>query len=423
MNTGSSTISVRQPLVECQAETTSLTSLTHVAWRRVIFYLSGDLPTLLHVSSLSSDLQDICRPYITSFFHTIDEPIPPLPETYYYHHLVRLVLEGHLDASSIFEFYYAFQYYADDCHAPPYPAWPHLPENATEAQARNFDRLFRQAVRASPFISSDMESKVCASFYQGNRGAALAVLLPLCTRLKMLEPPVESGICVSVFQSIAHEYQRRDTSAEKIRQHAREAAVRDRGAPQERKCLQSASSDTLPLSELLVLFIGAHQHGYSFPLVEIAPFMGIPSLHRIILQGVLDQTFPGWPATFSKCSCPEIYFQKAAVSRQAVLTFADALDPPCEIRQWYKEPRADVADSIEGDPTWDRVMISRNPDGSKSIDIHFEDQGGNPGWEHAWVSWLARGKMQDWRRLSEVFELDEGDSKLDGYSKSALYVY
>jgi hypothetical protein len=123
--------------------------------------------------------------------------------------------------------------------------------------------------------------------------------------------------------------------------------------------------------------------------------MGIPSLHRIILCGLRDRQFPGWPKGEVKSSCPEIYFQESSVSRQAVLAFAEGLSAPCEIRQWYERPIRDNGVDDPEDPSWDRVLISKRADGTKNIEVRLDYEGGNPGYNYDWVSWLYWGKMHD----------------------------
>ena len=53
--------------------------------------------------------------------------------------------------------------------------------------------------------------------------------------------------------------------------------------------------------------------------------------------------------------------------------------------------------------------MKHREDGGKTIEAKFDFEGGNPGHDHAWVSWLYHYKMQDWRRLDEQFTLQEGD--------------
>ncbi|TKX26623.1 hypothetical protein C1H76_1155 [Elsinoe australis] len=409
---------VTQKATEHEHEKASLSLLPHVVWRRIVFYLSGDLTALLHVSAFSADLQRICRPYVSSFFHAIDEPVAPLSKAYYYHDLLRLVLVGHLNASSIHEFYYDAQYTGPDPRFPPPSFSEYLSGNATDLERRSFLQLARQAVRNASFIRPETEDEIFARFEKGEQDVAIALLLPLCTSLKLVEPPVKSKICATLFQTIAQEYQRRGVSADMARERAGKAAIRDRTVPQISTSSGSNSSDALPFSELSILYIRSDPLGWSFSLVELAPFMAIPSLHRIILHGVLDQIFPGWPAGACECRCPEIYFQQSAVSPQAALAFAECLSPPCEVRQWYKQPRQDIAECVEGEwnheaaPEWDHVVVNERTDGTKSVVIGLDYGGGNSPPIHAWVSWLGREKMRDWRRLDELFEVEEGDDRI-----------
>lgn len=48
--------------------------------------------------------------------------------------------------------------------------------------------------------------------------------------------------------------------------------------------------------------------------------MGITSSRRMVLAGVRDVGFPGWPASGGiGFTCPEIYFRGSSVSKQAVV--------------------------------------------------------------------------------------------------------
>lgn len=383
--------------------------LPHVVWRLIINYISDSLPTLLEISSWSLDLQDICRPHTSSFFHVIAQPIPPL-KAYYYHQLVRLALEGHIDTSTITEFHYRLQWNPEAMFAPSPTARPCFPEQTTERRVKRIDRLYKEALRRSPFIPSSMESEICSRFQKGDRNAALVVLLPLCTRLKVLEPIGRSDLCAALFQRISLEYRRRGISATEARKTANEAAIRDRDVGSLHQRPQVDSTNTLPFSELLVINLEAHQHGYSFPLVTLLPFLGIPSLQRIVLGGIIrEYSFPGWPADQVTCSCPEIYLKESSATETLILAFAEGVSAPCEIRQWYHRPRGDVCDSYPEDPTWDRVLVTTGADGKKSVRMHKVFDGGTPPFNHPWVSWLARGFMRDWRRLDEEFS--NGDNE------------
>lgn len=410
----------RQQYAEYQTDKASpatnrgIPALPHVVWRCIVHHLRDCLSTLLHISRLSADLQDICRPYTSSFFHTIRQPRDPLSRDFFYHNLLRLVLEGHVDASLIYEFYYVFQYNTAPRFTPSERTRPGLPNGSTEQEVRRYDQLLRDAAHASPFIDPDLEASVCERFQRGDQDAALAVLLPLCTKLKLLQPPIGLELCDSLFRMITREYQQRNSNAAEAQSHAKAVVARDRGTrPQART---KPPLRALPFSELVVLKVQADQHTFhSFPLFKLIPMMCIPSLLRIILEGVVDQEFSSWPAEGGRCSCPEIYFQQSSLSRQAALAFAEELEPPssCKIRQWYQRPRPDVADADEDDPTWDSILVERRSDGTKSVEIGFEEDGGNPGYEYPWVSWLWRGKMEDWKRLDEEFELEDGDEDVE----------
>lgn len=384
--------------------------LPHVVWRCIASHLSNDLETLLHIASFSPDLQDVCRPHISAFFQTITRPMVPLPSDFYYHRLLQLILEGYLDPASIYEFYCLADYSGS---APQrfFGDTTHQRVGTKERQMIAFDQLLDGAVRASPYIPLGMHSKACTCFQCGDPDAALAVLLPLCTKLKILEIPVNSDLCATVVQNIAQEYQRQGVVAEDARRRAWTAASNDHGETAKR---HRPPTDALPFSELLVLYTRHDgSETCSFGLASLTPYMGLPSLHRIVLEAVRDHSFPGWPADVVKCSCSEVYFQQSSVTKRTALAFAQGMMGPCEIRQWFEWDAHFDDGWEEGNPLWDRILVKRDEDGSKSVEARLEFEGGNPGYEHDWVSWLYHGKMMDWRRLDEGFSLQAGDEDVD----------
>lgn len=411
-----------------QDEPRKIPSLPHVVWRCIASHLADDLPTLLHVASFSTDLRDIRRLYISAFFKTVSLPLPPIMRDLYCHRLLQLVLEGFLDPVLIEEFYCWADYY-DHNTEPMDAAAPRVFFNDTNAHrvgvtvepARNaptpeqsyrFDRLLEAAVQKAPFIPADMKSGICVRFFRGDPHAALAVLLPLCAKLKMLEipppprPPIPD-VCATVVQNIAQEYQRQGISAENARRHAWAAALNDRDPSLARRL---SPSDALPFPGLLVLTVTDFKSvGYSYPLAELIAFKGIPPLHRIVIEAARDHDFPGWPADMVRCSCPEIWFQESSVTRRAVMAFAEGVRSPCEIRQWFAADY-DMPDSEEANQvTWDRTLVETRDDGSRSVTTRLEFDGGNPGYDQ--VSWLWHGKMRGWRRLDEKFKVEDGDFK------------
>lgn len=402
---------------------TAIPSLPHVVWRCIAFHLSDSLETLLHLAGLSPDLRKICRPHISAFFQRIEQPIAPLPSADYYCHLVQLVLEGFIDPSSVREFScWARRTNSDGKARSSEGAQSssmvvprkslqkviHGRTGISKADERRSGQLLRDTIRAIEFIPPDLEPQILAGFEFGDSDAAMAVLLPLCTKLKVLEIPESSPLCATVVQAVAREYEKRGISTSDARRTAWDAALRDRSAGQ-----SLPVKGSLPFSELLVLCTIANEYGFTYPVINMTPFMGIPSLHRIVLQGVRDRTFPGWPVDTVSISCPEIYFQQSSFTKRAVLAFAEGILGPCEIRQWFERDVHFGSDSLEGGhATWDRLVI-QDGNAYDSSHVRLDFAGGNPGKQHAWSSWLFHGKMIDWTRLDEKFHLDEEDDMFD----------
>ena len=384
----------------------SFSPLPHVVWRRIIHFLSDSLPLLLHLSAMHPDLQEMCRPHTSAHFEVIKMPVPELSSDYFYHHLVRLVLEGHFDASCVLEFRYHYQHKDRPIFVPSPTARPGLPSDSAEQQVQAFDQLVADAVCASHFIAPELELEICTRFRHGDQDAALVILLPLFSRLKVLEPPGNSPLCATLFQSIGKEHQRRGTNALEARRIAREAALRDRtpGAKQKKQ-----ENDCLPFSELLILRVSENRYiREPYPLTDLLPFMGLPSLHRIILDAVNNQNYAGWGDNVP-CSSPEIYFFEAAVSKAAVHDFALRCNAPCDIRQRFVRPEDDICETDPDEPLWDHVLVKGDNTGSNTVEVRSDYGGGLSGYNHAWISWLFWGKMHQWRRLDEEFSLKEGD--------------
>lgn len=392
--------------------------LPHLVWFCIACHLSDSLQTLLYLASLRPDLQNICRPHISAFFTRITRPVAPIPsDDYYYHHLLQLVLEGYIDPSEIREFHTwvfrppkgeregrAFRFFARDSLF----RAVHRHSDATKSHNDTINDRLRDAIHASPFIPREAEPEIYRRFENGDPDAALAVLLPMCTKLKMLEIPDHSPPLSSmVVQRVAKEYRRRGITAEVARQRAWAAALRDRNPRSDRKF--HPESD-LPFSELLILCVIDHTGSFcSFSLEMMLPFMGLPSVHRIVLSAVREYDFSGWPSDIVPCTSPNIYFSQSSVSRCTILAFANGVTAPCEIRQWYEPDGYKYGAEDGGSPTWDRILVKNGTDGGKIVEARMEFDGGNPGNEHAWVSWLWHSKMIDWKRLDEPFSLAEGD--------------
>ena len=389
--------------------------LPHVVWRCIASHLSDDIPTLFHLAAFSSDLREICRPHISTSFETILRPISPLPEDFYYHRLVQLILEGYLDPSYIFEAFWCARY-ANKGRAVTTPPRNFFNDTLrprgeiTGKEMLRVDPLLEEAVRASTFIPTDLKSEVCARFRYGDPDAAITILLLFCTKLKTLEIPERSDLCATVVQNIAQKHQRRNIDAEDARQKAWDAMLRDR-AP--KGTHTRPPNDSLPFSELLVLTItDKWAMGFTQDFYEMIAFIGLPSLHRIILQAVRDNHLNCWPTGLAGCSCPEIYFQQSSVSRRAVLAFAGGMTGQCEIKQFYEWDAFFMDREEEDGPTWDRVLVDYDAVGKRSVQCRLDNEGYSPGIQYAWCSWLVHGKMADWRRLDEEFNREEVDDKL-----------
>lgn len=390
-------------------------SLPHVVWDRIAHYLSEDPATLLQVAALSADLTDICRPHISAVFETIEHPPAFLPRTMFYHRILQFIFENLLDPTAICEFFsYDSRRYSGQEGDPIDPdsallLLDTLPGRSwSEERLREFEQFVQELINSSPFIPDELKVDISARFRCGDPDAALAVMLPLCPKLKTLEIPEDSDLCGRMVQSIAREYRRRGVDPEYARKQAWQAAQRDRNLGSTRR-LRAQSE--LPFSEVLILCVRDPQWNMrNFALSEMTAFMGLPSLHRIVLESLCESRFPGWPTDHVECSCPAVYFQLSALTRRAARRFAQGMTGPCEIRQWYfYNLRFAEEKEEQGQLRWDTTRVSSRADGGREVRMSVEHEGGNPGCEHPWVSWLWHGKMLEWRRLDEAFDVEPGD--------------
>lgn len=399
-------------------EQTLAHSLPHVVWDRIAHYVSEHSPTLLVLATFSQDLKDICRPHLSKCFKKL-----PSGERFLHHRVLQLVLQRYVDPSYIYEI---------DCEdAKPWKGNIELGRESIEDFDEDFEykydaidlgenldhrkrrvsQLLREAVLSSPWISSAKEDEICERYQDADPDAPLAVLPPLCTKVKTLEIPDHADLCAAVVQAVAQAYHERGSTGIEARRTAWEAALRDRDAPAIHK---RPEPDALPFSELLILYTqDRHWVRRWVFLTDSLPFIGIPSLHRVILDAARDRGF-AWPPEVVKCSCPEIWLHRSLCTPRAVRAFAEGMVGPCEIRQHFSLDGEWVEEDDQAELTWDSVLVRRREDGSKDVEMRIEFEGGDPGYEHAWVSWMFWGKMQNWRRLDEEFSLQEGDERYTG---------
>jgi hypothetical protein len=405
----------------------TLFDLPYTAWDRVAFFISAadDVDTLLRLSSMSRDLQAICRPHTSTHFRRapfgrlanykwlLSEHGKP---AWANHAFTHLVLNGDVDPTKVLEYACTDQYgdyhseYENYRHrfSPTPTTRPGLPrpgfEQVSEAVVRQYDCLVRKAIEASRWISPDMREDVFERFRTGDKDAAGVILLPLLTRLKAVEPPIKGGLCASLFQRIAHE----------SHDLAMQAQTPPGGNLDVSKLDVTGEVSRLPFSELLIFFVEADEkdgHQVTFWLRYIRPFLSIRSLRRIVLTGVRDWELDEWPSDQLPISCPEIYFARSSVNRDTIMKFSENIAGPCTLMQWlsydcYYSPQ----DSMGNEATWDHLRVDVDSSGKRRAWTSLECDGGASVEENPWVSWLYHGRMRDWELLEEPFHGQEGDS-------------
>jgi hypothetical protein len=67
-------------------------------------------------------------------------------------------------------------------------------------------------------------------------------------------------------------------------------------------------------------------------------------------------------------------------------------------------------------PTWDTLRVEVGRDGRRNVRTTMEWDGGRPGYDKPWVSWLHHGRMMDWELLDEPFYVEDEDRSDDELS-------
>jgi hypothetical protein len=417
----------------------TLFDLPHTAWDRVAHFLTDDLETLPRLSSFSRDLQAICRPYSSAHFRRA------VPEVFWKHEwlqvrgsqkthwanhgLLHLVLNGDIDPKQILDYHcnrqytdYNYEAGEKDCNddTKHYPnrfvltptTRPRLPrpgfDDPTEKQTEAYDRLVISAIVSSQWISPEERDQVFERFRTGDQDAAGIILLPLLTSLKAVNPPIKGGLCSELFRKVARVSQSLSL--------ARCGKDTEAGRPSVRE--PDDESKKLPFSELLIFYLEGNDQSNltsSFWLPEIRPFLGIPSLQRIILHGVRDWELDSWPPELPPITCREIYLSQSSVHQDAIMKFSEGISGPCTLRQWYQQDNWNFRDAsldMGWEPDWDHLHVRVGPTGERQVWVSDECKGGIDGTKWPWVSWLWHRHMQDWEMLDQPFHGDESDKNV-----------
>jgi hypothetical protein len=72
--------------------------------------------------------------------------------------------------------------------------------------------------------------------------------------------------------------------------------------------------------------------------------------------------------------------------------------------------------SMGQEATWDHLWVEVDEAGRRNVWTSLECEGGRPGHDFPWVSWLWHGRMMNWELLDELFYVEDGDSDADSLS-------
>jgi hypothetical protein len=399
----------------------TLFDLPYTAWDRIAQLVSDDLDTLLRLSSMSRDLQQICRPYTSAHFRravpkTLGRKHAWLDKNYADHALVHMILNGDVDPSQILEYACSDQFDRYHTEIPiqressssvnpaTRPGLLRRPgfETITQEHISEYDRLARQAIESSRWIVPENRDMVFDKFQAGDQDAAAVILLPLLNNLKAVEPPIAGGLCSELFTQVARE------------SYVLTSVMEDVGVHTEHQ-RRDQTLEALPFSKLLIFYLEPDDRYtcvLNFWLREIRPFLSIPSLRRIILHGIRDWELDDWPSNTVPIACPEIYFAQSSVNLDIIMKFSQDIAGPCTLRQWYEMDayyQPSESAYMGWNPDWDHLYVKKTETGDRMVWTTLECDGGVSGDKWAWVSWLWHRRMQDWELLGEPFHGEESD--------------
>lgn len=189
-------------------------------------------------------------------------------------------------------------------------------------------------VQASPWIHKEEKEQYFQNVCLGDEDATLCVLLPLLPNLRSVSLPEWSRVLDTFVGRIAS------------------ASVR--------RLAENISTGTLlPLGK--VVYVTAKtDDGNGTSLEEIVPWAALPSVRRITVYCLRNDTFAGWPEGVPHSVVPEVYFMESCISAAAVRDFAKGFDAPCIMRQHYSTDHLRIHNDEHFE--WDHCVIDGEVD-------------------------------------------------------------
>ncbi len=252
------------------------------------------LPDILHLSLSCTRLRDTCaerlcnvqeqmrREYRSFTVHEAGK-VDDFP----WHVLLLKILRGEVVPSYIVEVAGYLDYVALSDGVGDYISYSGTPGLSIDDEER-----IRYAVDSSPWIYKNEAQDYCRKIGLGNEDAVLCVLVPLLTNLRDFVPPINTVSLPVVIGRIAA------ASAKHLGETSSLGKEPGQGV-----------AETLPLRKLVLVRTYAYNvddHGIS--LEGIAPFTALPSVRRIWVMCVRNETFCGWPEDLPLSRVPEVYF-------------------------------------------------------------------------------------------------------------------
>lgn len=238
-----------------------------------------------------------------------------------------------------------------------HPEWygVELPFPGSPAQVTETRTLIERALCASPWIDSDDVPEFLARIMRGDDDPVLSLLVPYLENLRAFCVPADAVLLQSVFRKMASAATSHTTGQQ--------------------------SGDTARCLPNLVLIRCGSTNEVGIQLEDLASYVGIPSVRRVVAINARRRAFDGWPEGAPTSNAQDVYFPRSSVSAEAITGFARGFRGPCVFRQLHNARPSDFFEYDSFD--WDHyeILITAGPgtDGWQSssrretIEVRYPD--------------------------------------------------
>lgn len=231
-----------------------------------------------------------------------------------------------------------------------------------------------RAVSTSRWIAFDEKESVQKAIVAGNEDAVAALLLPLLSNLRLLNPPNPGHYTRRVIQRIA-------------------------------VAQQSADDPSLPLMRLVYLDLWVYpgDTGASLEGDYLNSIVGLRALKRISSYATWGEKPHQWTPDMARPVCPEVYLH-GNTTAECVRSFASGWGAPCVMWQRWEKDHDRMG--IFG-PEWQSCCVKRGETGQLEVVVKLD-----PEWEGEYdekdEAWLDSMEIHDWRPLVDYQGGEDG---------------